>query len=63
MTGSVRPKVKAQAAGGSLAGALVIVVLGILDRNGVTISPVEAGALAVIVGQVLGFAAGYRWRE
>ncbi len=54
------PKVTAQATGGVLAGAVTVVVLGILDRYGVTASPAEAGAVAVIIAQAIGFAAGYQ---
>ena len=63
MTASVRPKVKAGAAGGTIAGALVLLAVSILGRNGVEVSPEEASALTVIVGQLAALGAGYLRRE
>ncbi len=55
----VRPKVKAQAGGGGLAGALTTVVIFILKENGVELSPELAAAIGTLITVLVGFLAGY----
>lgn len=45
----VSPKVKASAVGSGLGGAVAVLAVSILGRNGIDLSDVEVGAITVLV--------------